>query len=96
MTTRERLLKYRELRKSSPAAAEKFLVENQTDERFVSLVKLGNAFVAGLKTRVRERLSEEEKEELQGAVEVEFMRGWADVLDFANARAKKAARRVFA
>jgi len=82
MTTRDRLVKYRELHKTNPEAAEKFLEENKNDERFVSLVQLRGAFFSGFQKRLieRMRLSAEEKHELQRAFELEMMRGMAEVV----------------
>lgn len=46
MTTRERLIRYRQLLRTSEAEARNFLKDNRHDKRFASLVALGRAFLA--------------------------------------------------
>lgn len=45
MTTRQLLVKYRVLKKTDPVAAYQLFVENENNERFVSLVRTGDNFV---------------------------------------------------
>lgn len=49
MDTRERLVRYRDLRRADPEAAARFLEENRRDERFVSLARLGTTFIDGFR-----------------------------------------------
>ncbi len=47
MNTRERLLTYRKLYRIDPEKAKQFVNDNHHDKRFVSLVEIGIAFIAG-------------------------------------------------
>ena len=47
--TKKRLLKYRDLKTTNPAAAYRFFLENEIDERFVSIVRFGDDFLQYLK-----------------------------------------------
>jgi hypothetical protein len=50
MTTRERLLVYREIQ--DEADRRRFLEENKHDQRFVSIVELEQAFLEALRKRL--------------------------------------------
>lgn len=55
MGTRYRLLRYSDLLKTDREEAQKFLEDNNCDQRFVSLVDIGTTFVNGFKQRMTDR-----------------------------------------
>ena len=62
MNTRQLLLKHHELSQSDPKKAQAFLKEHSDNERFVSLIELGNSFVEGFREYMEERPQEQQAE----------------------------------
>ncbi len=54
MDIREKLLRYRDLRREAPDEAQAFLESNRDDERFVHLVNIGSTFIEEFKGQVEQ------------------------------------------
>ena len=54
MTTRQLLIKYRNLKRIDPAAAYKLFLENESNERFTSLVRTCDNFIMFTKQFIEE------------------------------------------
>lgn len=45
MTTKKRLIKYKNLKDNDPVAAYQFFLENENDERFANLIRMGDDLI---------------------------------------------------